>query len=59
MTKEIVETAIKDLPVEFNLDELFERLVFIEKVEEGLRETEEGKTIPLDEVKKIIEGWRK
>jgi len=59
MTKEIVATAIKGLPQEFDLDELFERLIFIEKVEEGLKDIEEGRTIPLEEVKKIIEGWRK
>jgi len=59
MTKEIVVTAIKDMPQEFDLDDLFERLIFIEKVEEGLKDIEEGRTIPLDEVKKIMEGWRK
>jgi len=31
MTKEIVATAIKEMPQEFNLDELVERLIFTEK----------------------------
>ncbi len=59
MTKEIVATAIKNLPEEFDLDDLFERLIFIERVEEGLKDIEEGRTVPLEEVKKIIDGWRK
>ena len=59
MTKEIVAAAIKNMPQEFDMDQLFERLIFIEKVETGLKEIEEGKTIPLDEVKKIMDGWRK
>lgn len=59
MTKQIVATAIKEMPSEFNLDELFERLIFIEKVEIGLKEVEGGKTIALDDVKKIMDGWRK
>ena len=36
MTQEIVATAIKDMPHEFDLDALFERLIFVEKVEKGL-----------------------
>jgi hypothetical protein len=59
MTKEIVATAIENLPDKFDLDELIERLIFIEKVEEGIREIEDGKGIPLEEVKQIVKGWRK
>ncbi len=59
MTKEIVATAIKDLPEEFHLDELFERLVFVEEVEAARKEVREGKTIPLEEVKKIVKEWQK
>ena len=58
MTQEIVATAIKDMPHEFDLDALFERLIFVEKVEKGLWEIEEGKTIPIEEVKKIIDVRR-
>ena len=56
MTKDSAVTAIKEMPQEFELDELIEKLIFIEKVEEGL---DEGKKIPLDEVKKIVREWRK
>jgi predicted transcriptional regulator len=59
MTKEIVATAIENLPDTFTLDDLFERLVFIEEVQKGLKDIEEGRTIPLEEVEKIIQGWRK
>ena len=59
MTKEIVATAIKEMPQEFDLDELFERLVFIEEIEAARKETKEGNTIPLEEVEKIIHEWRK
>ena len=31
-----------------------DRLIFIEKVEQGLKQSEEGKVIPHDEVGKII-----
>lgn len=59
MTKDSAVTAIKEMPQEFELDDLIEKLIFIEKVEEGLKQIDEGKKIPLDEVKKIVREWRK
>lgn len=55
--KKVLET-INDLPDKFDLDELIEKLIFIEKVEEGLRQADQGKTIPHDKVKSDIrEKW--
>lgn len=51
-----IET-IKELPQEFDLDELIERLVFVEKVEKGLAQLDEGKTIPHDQVKELAKKW--
>jgi len=59
MTKENVATAIIDLPQEFDLDELFERLVFMERVEESRKQIKEGKSITHAEMKKKILEWRK
>ncbi len=59
MTKDSAVTAIKEMPQEFELDDLIEKLIFIEKVEEGLKQIDEGKKIPLDEVRKIVREWRK
>ena len=44
-------------PPEFDLDELIERLIFVDKVEKGLKQLDEGKTVPHDEVKKITKKW--
>ncbi len=49
--------AIKELPQEFDLDELIERLIFVEKVEKGLAQLDEGKTIPHDKVKELTKKW--
>jgi predicted transcriptional regulator len=59
LTREKVINSIKDLPDSFTIDELIDRLIFIEKVEQGLKQSEEGKVIPHDEVGKIIEKWSK
>lgn len=49
--------TIKDFPQEFDLEELIERLVFVEKVEKGLQQLEQGKTIPHDQVKEMTKKW--
>lgn len=57
MKKEDVIEAMKELPQDFELEKLLEKLVFIEKVEKGLLQLEQGKTVPHDEVKKIVKQW--
>jgi predicted transcriptional regulator len=59
LTREKVINSIKDLPDSFTIDELIDRLILIEKVEQGLEQSAEGKVIPHEEVKKIIEKWSK
>ena len=57
MKKDLVIEAIKELPQDFELEKLFEKLIFMEKVENGLLQLEQGKTIPHDKVKEIIGQW--
>jgi hypothetical protein len=59
MTKETVAAAIKEMPQEFDLDALFEKLGLIEEIEAARKEVREGNTISLDEVEKIAMGWTK
>jgi predicted transcriptional regulator len=51
-----IET-IKELPQEFDLDDLIERLIFVEKVEKGLEQLDEGKTVPHEKVKELTKKW--
>jgi len=57
MKKENVIEAMKELPQEFELEKLLEKLIFIEKVEKGLMQIEQGITIPHDQVKEIVKQW--
>ena len=59
MEKEKAIEVVEKMPQVFELDELIERLIFIEKVEEGLKQIDEGKGIPHEEVKKIVSKWSK
>ena len=42
MTKNKVIDSIKELPEQFDLDLLLEKLLFIEKVEKGLEQAKNG-----------------
>ena len=59
MTRETVNQAISSLPQNFDLNALVERLIFIEKVEEGLAQLDRGETKTQEEVEQLVKSWRK
>jgi len=59
LTKEKLNKTINSLPDSFTIDELIDQLIFIEKVEEGYRQSEEGKVVSNEDVKLMIDKWSK
>lgn len=59
MNKEKAIATINEMPQNFELDVLLEKLVFIEKVEKGLEQLKANNTISHDEVKQRVKGWSK
>jgi predicted transcriptional regulator len=59
ITKEKLNRTINSLPESFTIDELIDQLIFIEKVEEGYQQSEEGKVISNEDVKSMIDKWSK
>ena len=57
LTKNTVKQSIAKLPDSFTIDELIEQLIFVEKIEEGIKQSDEGKTVSNDDMKSIIEKW--
>ena len=53
MKREKVLEALKELPKEFELDVLLEKLVFVEKVNKGLSQIKKGETLTHEKVKEI------
>ncbi len=47
----------KELPEEFEPEELIEKLIFIEKIEQGLKQLDEGETVSHEKVKEITSKW--
>lgn len=60
LIKDRVLTTIQEqLPNEFTMDDLFERMSFIESVEQGLKDSEDGKVVTEEELDKEMSEWFK
>ena len=59
LTKRKVKQSIDNLPESFSIDELIEQLIFVEKVEEGIIQSNNGKVISNKDVKLMIDKWSK
>ncbi len=57
LTKELVNSQIKEMPEEFTLDELIERIIIVEKVNRSLKEVEQGKTISEEELDEKLANY--
>ena len=54
--KERALEAIRDLPDDATVEDVMERLYFLAKVEEGLRQADSGQTVSHEEAKQRILG---
>ena len=43
--------------IHLHIDELIDQLIFIEKVEEGIKQSELGKVVSNEDVKLMIDKW--
>ena len=59
MKKTTVINTLNEFPKEFALDELLEKLIIIDKIETGLKDSKEGKTVSHSDAKKAISKWLK
>lgn len=58
-TKAKIVRAVKELPENTTIEDTIERLVFLHKIEVGLVQSREGKTVPLDEVEARLKRRRR
>ena len=59
MKKESALKAMEHLPEEFPLDELIERLIFVEKIEEGIQAMRDGDVLTDEQMRAEIESWKR
>lgn len=59
LTKENVLQTVNKFPSSFSLNDLIDELIFIEKIEKGLKDSEENKTNTEAEAKEKLAKWLK
>jgi hypothetical protein len=52
----LIET-IKDLPDSFSVEDLFERIILLQKIEIGLEQSKSGQVLPTSEARKKLKKW--
>lgn len=57
MTKEQLFETMKGLPESFELEDLFDWLLLIKRIEEGVRQSKEGETLSETEAKSYLSRW--
>jgi hypothetical protein len=58
MNRDKIIEIVKEFPQEFNLEDLMEKLVFIKKVNKGLEQINEGRTLTHAQLKQCVTKLR-
>jgi len=59
MQKSTIIQTLNELPNKFNLDDFLERLIVIEKIDQGMEEAKAGKRGGHGRVGKMVAKWHK
>lgn len=59
ITKTKLKQQIESFPEEFTIDELIDRLLLIEKIERGIRQSDNNEELSEQELDKEISKWFK
>jgi len=57
LTKEKLIHTINELPDKFSIEDLFDRIILLEKIEIGIAQSKAGKTLTNDEAKEKLKKW--
>lgn len=57
ITKQVVLDSLKQLPDEFKLDTLMEKLFLLEKIEQSREQSRKGEVISHEDLKEEINKW--
>ena len=59
LTKENVLKYIHELPEQFSMDDLLDKILLLHKIETGLQQSKNDQVIPHNEVKEQLKKWLK
>jgi predicted transcriptional regulator len=55
--KELVLDAIQELPDDASIDQIADRVEFLEAIQKGINDIDRGDTVPHEEIKKQLAAW--
>ncbi|PIQ21687.1 MAG: hypothetical protein COW65_07640 [Cytophagales bacterium CG18_big_fil_WC_8_21_14_2_50_42_9] len=59
LTKEKVINSLKDMPDQFSIDELIDKLILLQKIETGLEQSKNNEVYSMQEAKEMLKQWSK
>ncbi|HMT29291.1 MAG TPA: hypothetical protein PKD91_08440 [Bacteroidia bacterium] len=59
LTKRKVLDSIKDMPESFSAEDFIERILLLQKIEEGLEQSKSGRTLSLKQAETKLKKWLK
>lgn len=57
LVKEKVIAVMQDLPEHFSVEELFDKVILLEKIERGMEESRAGQVKDTDQAKELLTKW--
>ena len=59
MDNQVAINSINEMPQDFELEELFERLLVLEKIEQGRKDVRSNRTFTHEEARQQLSKWLK
>jgi hypothetical protein len=59
LTKSQVISSIEEMPDEFSIDDLMDKLILLHKIGNGLKQSEKGEVYTTKEAKELLKKWSK
>jgi predicted transcriptional regulator len=59
LTKAKIKKSIDSLPDNLTVDQVIDRIILLDKIEQGLKDVEEGKVFTTEEAKAKLNKWLK
>jgi len=59
ITKTLIINSLAKLPEDLSIDQVIEHLIFIEKIQKGVEDSERGRVYTKEEAKEKLNKWLK
>ncbi len=59
LTKEKIKKSIDTLPDNLTIDQVIDRMIMLDKIEQGLKDIEDGNVFTTEEAKDKLNKWLK